>query len=50
MKLDINKILVCTSYIKTVAEELNYPHSDSLSQLLDEVDTEAVNTLEEEDG
>jgi len=50
MKLDINKILVCTSYIKAVAEELNYPHSDALSQLLDEVDTEAVNTLEEDDG
>ena len=49
MELDLTKILVCTSYIKDVAEELNYPHSDALSQLLDEVDTEAVNTLEEED-
>ena len=49
MKLDLNLILVCTNYIKDVAEELNYPHSEALSQLLDEVDTEAFNTLEEED-
>ena len=50
MKLDLNKILVATDYIKGVAEELGYPHSDTLAQLLDEVDTEAVNTLDEDDS
>ena len=47
MKIDLHKILVSTSYVKYVAEELEYPHLDTLAQLLDEVDTEAVNTLEE---
>jgi len=48
MKLDLNKILVATDFIKEVAEELGYDHSDTLAQLLDEIDTEAMNTLEEE--
>ena len=47
MKLDLNSILVATDFIKEVAKELGYPHSDTLAQLLDEVDTEAVNTLED---
>ena len=49
MKIDLHKILVCTSYIKNVAEELKYDHLSNLEQLLDEVDTLAVNTLEEEE-
>ena len=48
MELDLNKILVTTDYIKEVAEKLGYDHSDTLAQLLDEIDTEAMNTLEEE--
>ena len=55
MKLDLNKILVATDYIKEVAEELDkirsdYEMSDNLKELLDQLSTLAVNTLEEEDG
>ena len=49
MKLDLTKILVITNYIKEVAEELGYDNLETLAQLLDEVDTLAMNTLEEED-
>ena len=48
MKIDLHKILVSTSYVKAVAEELEYDHLGNLEQLLDEVDTLAVNTLEDE--
>ena len=47
MILDLNKILVATDFIKEVAEKLEYPHSDTLAHMLDEVDTEAMNTLDE---
>tara|TARA_R100000458_G_scaffold3682_1_gene2997 strand:+ start:423 stop:575 length:153 start_codon:yes stop_codon:yes gene_type:complete len=49
MKLDLNKILVTTDYLQEVAEELGYENSGTLAQLLDEIDTLAMNTLEEED-
>ena len=49
MILDLNKILVATDFIKEVAEKLEYPHSDTLAQLLDEVDTEAVNQLDNDE-
>ena len=48
MKLDLNKILVATVFVREVAEELKYEHSDTLDQLLDEVDTLVLNTLEDE--
>ena len=48
-KLDLNKILVATDFIQETAEELGYDNSGTLAQLLDEVDTLAMNTLEEED-
>lgn len=48
MKLDLDKILNATDFIQDVAQELGYEHADTLRQLLDEVDTEAMNTLEED--
>ena len=50
MKLDLDKILNATDYIQDVAQELGYEYADTLRQLLNELDTEAFNTLEEEDG
>ena len=49
MKLDLNKILVTTDYIKEVADELGYEMSYNLKELLDELSTLAVNTLEGDD-
>ena len=46
MKLDLNKILVATVFVREIAEKLEYDHSDTLDQLLDEVDTLAVNSLD----
>jgi len=50
MKLDLDKILNATDYIQDVAQELGYENAATLRQLLNELDTEAFNTLEEEDG
>ena len=47
MKLDLNKILIATDFIQESAEELEYEHSGTLGQLLDEVDALAMATLEE---
>lgn len=49
MKLDLNKIVVTTDYIKEVADELGYEMSDNLKELLDELSTLAVNTLDGDD-
>ena len=49
MKLDLNKILIATDFIQESAEELGYEYLDTLGQLLDEVDSLAMNTLEEEE-
>ena len=49
MKLDLDKILNATDFIQEAAEELGYDNLGSLAQLLDEVDTLALNTLDEED-
>ena len=49
-KLYLNEILAATDFIKEVADELGYHNLSHLETLLDELDTEAVNTLEEEDG
>ena len=46
MKLDLNKILVATVFVREVAEKLEYDNSGTLDQLLDEVDTLAVNSLD----
>ena len=48
MKLDLDKILNATDFIQDVAQELGYEYTDTLRQLLDELDTEAMNTLEED--
>ena len=48
MKLDLDKILNATDYIQDVAQELGYENADALRQLLDELDTKALNTLEED--
>ena len=48
MKLDLDKILNATDYIQDVAQELGYEYTDNLRQLLDELDTKAMNTLEED--
>ena len=45
----LNKILIATDFIQESAEELGYEHSGTLGQLLDEVDTLAMNTLEEDE-
>ena len=50
MKLDLDKILNATDFIQEIAEEVGYDNTDTLAQLLDEVDTLALNTLDEEDG
>jgi len=49
MELDLNKILIATTFIQESAEELGYEYLDTLGQLLDEVDSLAMNTLEEEE-
>ena len=48
MKLDLDKILNATDYIQDVAQELGYENAANLRQLLDELDTKAINTLEED--
>ena len=48
-KLDLNKILIATDFIQESAKELGYECLDTLGQLLDEVDSLAMNTLEEEE-
>tara|TARA_R100001463_G_scaffold133341_1_gene194665 strand:- start:174 stop:329 length:156 start_codon:yes stop_codon:yes gene_type:complete len=50
MKLDLNIQLVASDYIKRTAKELDYDQQDALAQLLDEVDTLAMNELEEEEN
>jgi len=49
MKLDLNKILIDTDFIKEVADQLNYEMSDNLKELLDELSTLAVNTLDKDE-
>ena len=49
MKLELTKILVCTNYVKQIAEQVDYENIDMLEQCLDELDTKVIN-LEEEDG
>ena len=48
-KLDLNKILIATDFVQESAEALGYEMLDTLGQLLDEVDSLAMNTLEEEE-
>ena len=47
-KLDLNEILASTDFIKEVAELLDYEMSENLKELLDELGTLAVNTLDED--
>jgi len=49
MKLDLNKILIDTDFIKEVADQLDYEMSDNLKELLDELSTLAVNTLDKDE-
>lgn len=49
MKLDLNKILIDTDFIKKVADQLDYEMSDNLKELLDELSTLAVNTLDKDE-
>ena len=48
-KLDLNKILIATDFIHESAEELGYEMLDTLGQLLYEVDSLAMEKLEEEE-
>ena len=48
--MNLDKILKATSFINSVAQELGYEHSDTLEQLLDELDTEAINQLDDDDS
>lgn len=50
MKLDLNKILVCTSYVKQIAEQVEYENLGMLEQCLDELDTKVINLEEENDS
>ena len=50
MKLDLNKILACTSYVKQVAEQIEYENLGMLEQCLDKLDTEVINLEEENDS
>ena len=43
MKIDLNKILACTSYVKNMAELVEYENLGMLEQCLDELDTKIVN-------
>ena len=45
--LNLDKIVITTDYLKEVAEQLGYEMSDNLKELLDELSTLAVNTLDE---
>jgi hypothetical protein len=45
----LNKILIATDFIQESAEKLGYDYLDTLGQLLDEVDSLAMNKLEEEE-
>ena len=49
MTSELNKILYATDFIQEKSKELGYDNSGTLSQLLDELDTLALNTLEEDD-
>ena len=46
-KRDLTKIMNATTFIMEVAEELDYEYQDMLKQCLDELDTLALNELEE---
>ena len=48
--LNLDKIVITTDYLKEVADELNYEMSDNLKEMLDELSTLAVNTLDEDDS
>ena len=48
-KLDLNKILIATDFVQESAEALGYEMLDTLGQLLDEVDSLAMEKLEEEE-
>lgn len=50
MKLDLNKILSCTSYVKHVAEMIEYENLGMLEQCLDELDTKVINLEDENDS
>ena len=46
-KRDFKKIMDATTFIMEVAEELDYEYQDMLKQCLDEIDTLAINEIDE---